>query len=116
MVVEMVACQVGEYAACEMQPGYAVLMGGMAADLHCCHGAAGVNHPAQQAIEFYGVGSRVDLGYFLIIKIINNSRQKTCAPGVQSCHFIDQGGDCRLAVGSRDADEREFARWITEPS
>ena len=65
VVVEVVACQVGEYASGEGESGYAVLVGGMAAHLHEHVRAPGVGHAAEEGVELDGVGRGV-LGGFAV--------------------------------------------------
>ncbi len=59
MVVEVVASQVGEYASCVVKTGYAVLVGCMAAHLHCRECASAVDHFGQQGVQLKRAGSGV---------------------------------------------------------
>ena len=59
MVVEVVAREVGEDAAGEVQASDAVLVNGVAAALHEHIFAAFGHHPSQQFVELHGVGGGV---------------------------------------------------------
>ncbi len=57
VIVEMVAGEIGEYAAFEVQTGNSALLCGMAAYFHCSEGAAGLHHIVQQTVYGQRVGS-----------------------------------------------------------
>ena len=73
----MVACEVGENRTVEIQPGNAVLVGGVAADFHRGKGAAGVYHASQKPVQFYGVGSGVLGCLGLVDDYVGNGRQQS---------------------------------------
>ena len=111
----MVAGEVGEDAAGESQTGYAVLVGGMRADLHGCVGASGVDHAGKQGVDGQRVGGGLRGVDGLGVDIVHHGRQQAGAVAHQPGHLIDEGGSGGLAVGAGDAHQAQPGRRIAIP-
>ena len=111
----MVAGEVGEHAAGEVQAGYAALGAGMAAHLHGGEGAAGVDHLGQQGVEFERVGGGVGGGHGAVVDAVDHGAEQAGALAAHAGHVVEQGGDGGLAVGAGDAYERKAARGVAVP-
>ena len=88
MIVQMVAGEVGEESACEVQSADAVLGNGVAGAFHEGILAAGLHHTGQQGVQLYGVGGGVAGGHRLALNIVAHRRQQAAAVSQLAEHII----------------------------
>ncbi len=112
MVVEVVACQIGEGGGREAHPADAMLVERVRRDLHHGRRAPVVPHGGQEALEFTTVGRRAaGRDDALAIGIFDGGDQPGFAAGRLE-HVAEQAGDGGLAVGARDAIHGQGLRRI----
>ena len=115
MVVQVVACQIGEDAAIEVQAADALLIDGMARYLHEDKGTSSIDHLLEQVVEFLGIGSgegSVDGAVDYVVAYGRNQSARISELGEE---LVEKGGNGGLAIGAGHTDEGQLFRRIAVP-
>ena len=106
----MIAGQIGEDTACELQAADAVLMDGMAAAFHKGIFATRFYHFGQKLIQRHSIRRGVVSRYGHIVNIIAYRRAKSTLVSKSSKGLIQQSSNRRLAISTCHADQFKFFR------
>ena len=112
VIVEVVAGQIGEDAARKGESAYSLLRYAVAAALHKGVLAALLHHARQQRVERHGVGRCLVGGHGLVIDIVAYRGAEAALEAHLAKHIVEQCGYRCLAVGTRDAYERQVGRRV----
>ena len=112
VIVEVVAGEVGEKCAFEVQTADAVLMNGVRRAFHEGIIAAGFDHFGQKRVERDRIGGGVGGFHGAIVDIVAHRRDQSHFIAQTAVELIEHGGNRRLAVGAGHADEAKFARGV----
>ena len=115
MVVQVVACQIGEDAAIEVQAADALLIDGVARHLHENEGATGIDHLLEQVVEFLGIGSGEGSVDRAVDHVVAYGRNQSAGISELGEELVEKGGDGGLAVGASHTDEGQLFRRIAVP-
>ena len=89
VIVEMVACKVGEYTACEVESAYALLCYCVRAALHEGILASCINHTAEQRVDLDRVGGGVVGRNLLFLDIVAHRRQQSALVAKLAEHVVE---------------------------
>ena len=88
VIINMIACKVGEQRSVEVESGNAFLCDGMAADFHESVSATGIYHATQQTVQLQCIRSGVGGWNGFVFNIIDNCRKQTCFVSHRAHEFI----------------------------
>ena len=115
VIVEVIACKIGEHTAGEMQAGYTVLGCGMARNLHKGVVTTLGHHDGQQTIEGQRLGGGVGRRFGTVADIVADGREQTGLVAFETSHLIEESGCGGLSVSTGDTYKFQLTRGVTVP-